>query len=301
MQNLVSICVASHNQGHLLTDALISALKQDYENIEVIVLDDASTDNTKDLAIFSTPKVKYFRSEEPSGTGHAFNKAISYSKGEIIYLLCSDDLILDSRVISDVVKIFEEDKTVGHVSRFYHQFVGNDKRPCRAWRGKNILELANNPSGMAFRREAIGHCKLENKMFTEVSALVSCVLKNGWGYKILEYDTIGVRVHNSISQNKSYYLKRWVSSPIENWKKVGGYSLLQDYTSLIQIKNNFKLSAVIKECYNFVKYRPINIIIPGFWFFAFVAIFTPRCILRKLPHLYRITIGRWTTKEVKRP
>lgn len=305
MQPLVSICIACHNQAHLIGEAIVSILKQDYKNIEVIVLDDASTDDLKTSWIFCMPQVKYFRSDEPSGTGGAFNKAMEKATGKYIYLLCSDDIITDTHVISDTVNIFEDKPLVGHVSRWYHQFVDGDRSPVRAWRTDDVVEQANNPSGMAFRKTALanplgGDFKLTNKMFAEVSFLVNDVLNQGWKWDILKYDTISVRVHASISQNKEYYLKRWVSSPIENWLEVGGKNLLKDYTSFIQIKNNYKTSAVLKEIYNFIRLRPLNLLAIGFWFYAIVSLLTPRRVLRKLPHIYRKTLGRWTTREVKR-
>ncbi|RTK93065.1 glycosyltransferase family 2 protein [Candidatus Saccharibacteria bacterium] len=301
----VSICIAVHNQAHLLSDAVISALKQDHKNIEVIVLDDASTDNPRSLAIFSFPQVKYFKSDKPSGTGGAFNLAISYATGDIIYLLCSDDIITDNRVISDVVEIFKSNKNIGHVSRYYHQFVHGDRSPVRAWRCDDVIELANNPSGMAFRREAIFGgkcwCELSNKMFVEVSSMVSCVLSKGWSYEIMRWDTIAVRIHKSISRSKDYYLKRWKTSPIEEWTKVGGSALQNDFTSLIQIKNYFTTDAVLKEIWNFIKLKPVNLINPCFLFFAFISVITPRPILKIIPEIYRASWGKWTTREVKRP
>ena len=302
---LVSVCIPCFNQGMFLKDSVISCLMQIYKNIEVIILDDASTDETPNYKVVHfegrvDDRVKYFRSEEPSGTGGSFNKAISYATGDIIVLLCADDRFLDKRVINDIVDLFVNVPTMGHISRYYHQFIDGDLRPVRAWRCDDVIELANNPSGLAFRREAIQGKHLTNKMFVEVSTLVDEVVKE-WAYDILRYDTVGVRIHNSISQSKDYYLKMWKSSPVEEWAKVGGSKLLTDFTSLIQIKNNFRTSAVLKECWNFIRLRPLNMLNPGFWFFSFVAIFTPRSILRTLPDLYRRTIGRWTTGERKRP
>jgi glycosyltransferase involved in cell wall biosynthesis len=297
----VSICIACHNQGHLLTEAVESCLSQDYSNeLEIIVLDDCSSDGTSDLPILKNKNVKLYRSNIPSGTGGAFNKAIDKATGDVVVLLCSDDVFTHKSVVSDIANEFMSNYRLVHVSRYYHQFIGNDRRPVRAWRTNNIMELANNPSGLAFRRRYINGCQMSNKMFVEASTLVSCAILKG-DYSILKYDTVAVRIHQSISQSKDYYLKRWTSSPVEEWFKIGGSELLKDHTSLIQIKNNFKTTAVVNECINFIKYRPLNIITPSFWFFAFVAVFTPRFILRAIPDIYRRTIGRLTTREVERP
>jgi len=304
MQPLVSVCIPCFNQSQFAIDAITTSLLQTYQNVEVIFLDDASTDETpkyKNLTWYGEkePKFKYYRSETPSGTGGSFNKAISYAKGEIIILLCADDYFLDRNVIQDIVDLFNHVPSLGHISRYYHQFIDGDKRPVRAWRGDDVMELANNPSGLAFRREAIYGKELTNRMFVEVSSLVSEVCLE-WGYDILRYDTVAVRIHQSISRSKDYYLKRWTSSPVEEWSKVGGYALLKDYTSILQIKNYFTMEAVLKEVWNFIRLRPLNLINPAFIFFALLAILTPRRILRNIPDIYRKTWGRWTTREVKR-
>lgn len=295
---LVSVCIPCHNQGVFLARAIKSVKKQFYRNIEIIVLNDASTDKTCEYR--KMEGIRYFETKNPSGTGGCFNNAISKARGEIIVLLCADDLFTHRKVIQDIVERFTHIPSLGHLSRYYYQFIDGKKYPVRAWRGDDVIELANNPSGLAFRREAIKGKKLTNKMFVEVSTLVDEVIKE-WAYDILRYDTVAVRIHNSISQSKDYYLKMWKSSPVEEWKKVGGHELLRDYTSLIQIKNNFRVSAVYQEICNFIKYRPINILAPGFWFYATISLITPRFILRKLPNLYRKTWGRWTTREIKRP
>lgn len=311
MSPKVSICIACHNQAHLLGEAIASCLIQDFEDFEIVILDDASTDNTADVGISPSRMLKYFRSNEPSGTGGAFNKAISYATGKYIVLLCADDVFTDPRVISDIVNIFENDRFIGHVSRYYHQFVDGDRHPVRAWRCKDVIELANNPSGLAFRMHTINNqmaCGkrriehfLSNKMFVEASTFVADMIGNGWKYKILEWDTVAVRVHQSIARSPEYYRKMWKTSPVEEWSKVGGKSLQNDFTSLIQISNYFEKSAVIKECGNFIRLNPLVLVNLAFWFYAIISIFTPKKILIKLPDLYRRTWGRWTTREVKRP
>lgn len=275
---LVSICVANYKQDKFLPELMDSIAIQDYPYIETCVYYD----------------------KEGVGSGEAFNRAIAMAKGEIIVLMCADDVFTCKEVISDIVEAVNNYKSVGCVFRCYHQFIDGDRRPVRAWRSCSFIELANNPSGLAFRKEALAGKKLTNRMFVEAPALVADVLKD-WGFGFLEYDTVAVRVHNSTARNKEYYLKRWTSSPVEEWVKLGGTSILNDFTSLIQIKNYFTMEGVLKECWNFIRLKPINAINPAFWFFSLIAILTPRFILIHVPHLYRITVGRWTTKVLCRP
>ena len=273
----VSVCIANYKQDQFLQEAIESSKMQTVAH---------------DIVIYND--------QDGVGSGEAFNRAIDASTGDIVILLCADDKFIDRNVIADILKAFE-DMAVGHVSRYYYQFIDGKNYPVRAWRGKDVIELANNPSGLAFRRKALTGNRLTNKMFVEAPTLVADVLAAGWDYKILPYDTVAVRIHNSTARSKDYYLKNWVTSPVEEWAKIGGRKLLTDYTSLIQIKNYFTTSAVLKECWNFIRLRPLNLINPGFWFFSMIALLAPRSVLYHIPDFYRRTWGQFFTSRVERP
>jgi glycosyltransferase involved in cell wall biosynthesis len=296
-----SVVIATYNMGHVIVDTLISCLKQDYQNLEIVVYDDCSTDGTKEI-VSGHIHVKYFCGENNLGVGGAFNAAIQKATGDVVILMCADDLFCNHSVVSDICEVFRKHPTVGHVSRWYHQFVGNDPTPVRAWRTLDPIIQANNPSGLAFRKEALKTARCSNKMFIETSALVSEVLwiKEGWDYRILKYDTIAARIHQNTSSTPGYWLKRRVSSPIVDWVSIGGSEMLMDYTSFIQIKTGYKMSAVLEEIWNFIRLRPLSLLNPSFWFYALVATITPRQMLRKLPILYRNLIGKRITGQVLR-
>lgn len=275
----VSVCIANYKQDKFLREAIDSINMQTYKNLEIVI----------------------FHDDEGVGSGEAFNRAIAEAKGDIIILLCADDVFTNENVIDDIVKVFETSLEVVHVSRWYHQFVDGDRSPVRAWRGNNVIELANNPSGLAFRRALMP--RLSNKMFVEapeaVWRITSGYLANIFhSYSILKYDTVAVRVHKSTARSKEYYRKMWNSSPVLEWAKLGWIS--NDFTSLIQIKNYFSTKAMLEESWNFVKVNPNNLLNPALWFFTLVALVTPRFILLIVPDIYRATWGIWTTKECKR-
>lgn len=301
----VSIVIATYNMAHMIRETLCSCVEQKYN--EIIVYDDCSTDGTKDLFTkhmdFSHRNIKYYRGEKNVGVGNAFNAGIEKATGDIVVLLCADDLFCNDKVISDIVKCFEVDPQIFHVSRYYHQFIDGDRRPVRAWRSNNPFVLANNPSGLAFRRSAIEGCKCTSRMFVETTSLLNeaCGKNLEGRIAILKYDAIAARVHKSTSTQSGYWLKHRVSSPVMDQVTLGAKEMATDFASLIQIKNGFKVSAVWEEICNFVKIKPINLLNPMLWIFGMIALLTPRVVLRKIPGLYRCTWGRWTTKELKRP
>lgn len=87
----VSIVIPCYNQGHFLSDAIESALNQTYPDIEVIVVDDGSTDDTKIVAN-KYPQVRYIYQNNKHLSG-ARNTGIKSSKGKWIVTLDSDDKI----------------------------------------------------------------------------------------------------------------------------------------------------------------------------------------------------------------
>lgn len=93
----VSIIIPSYNCGPYLEDAVASALNQTYDNFEIVVVNDGSTDNTEDVIkrfIKENPeKIKYFY-QDNKGLPVARNKAIKESQGEYIALLDADDELM---------------------------------------------------------------------------------------------------------------------------------------------------------------------------------------------------------------
>jgi hypothetical protein len=92
MSNLVSIVIPAYNRADLLPQAIESALNQTYRNIEVIVVDDGSTDETSDVCQKYGAKVRCIRKEN-GGTASALNVGVKNMRGEWFKWLSSDDYL----------------------------------------------------------------------------------------------------------------------------------------------------------------------------------------------------------------
>lgn len=105
---LVSICIPTYNRANIITKAIDSALSQTYKNIEVIVVDNASTDNTEEIvSSYSDPRLSYVRNSENLGLFGNFNRCIELYKGEYLHILHSDDFI-DPDFTEKCVGFFKE-------------------------------------------------------------------------------------------------------------------------------------------------------------------------------------------------
>lgn len=87
---LVSVIIPTYNRETLVCRAIQSVLNQSYQNFEIIVVDDGSSDNTAEIVKNYIPKTKYIY-QENAGASAARNKGIDLAKGEWIAFLDSDD------------------------------------------------------------------------------------------------------------------------------------------------------------------------------------------------------------------
>ncbi len=91
-QPLVSVIIPTYNYGSFISESIKSVINQTHDNIEIIVVDDGSTDNTKSVIEEFGRKVKYVF-QENSGPSAARNTGIALSHGEYILFLDADDLL----------------------------------------------------------------------------------------------------------------------------------------------------------------------------------------------------------------
>jgi glycosyltransferase involved in cell wall biosynthesis len=103
----VSIITATYNSSATLKDTLQSVEQQSYPDIQHVIIDGESNDNTLEL-VKEFDHIDAVLSEPDNGIYDAMNKGINLVKGDIIGILNSDDFYPDNFVIADVVKHFEQ-------------------------------------------------------------------------------------------------------------------------------------------------------------------------------------------------
>lgn len=94
MNDLVSIIMPSYNTARFIAETISSVLAQTYENWELIIVDDCSTDNTDEVVgeLLSDTRIRYIKNEHNSGAAVTRNRALREAKGKWIAFLDSDDL-----------------------------------------------------------------------------------------------------------------------------------------------------------------------------------------------------------------
>lgn len=106
---LVSIICLCYNHEQYVEESILSALNQDYENIEIIAVDDASTDGSRniiDQLCEQHASIKKLYLDQNVGNTKAFNHGLGLARGEFLIDLATDDVLLPNRV-SEGIKTFE--------------------------------------------------------------------------------------------------------------------------------------------------------------------------------------------------
>lgn len=130
MKNLVSVIIPTYNRANKIVLAIKSALRQSYSNLEIIIVDDNSADNTESIVTEyqnNHSNVRYIKNEINLGASLARNKGISFAKGEFVAFLDSDDEWLDNKIEEQVKMFLAGDANLGVVYTGFEYVRGSRK------------------------------------------------------------------------------------------------------------------------------------------------------------------------------
>ncbi|MEE8380892.1 MAG: glycosyltransferase [Thermodesulfobacteriota bacterium] len=139
----VSVIIPTYNRAHVLREAIDSVLSQKYSDLELLVVDDGSTDHTKEVVSSYTSKLNYIY-QEHKGVSAARNRGIKHTKGDYLAFLDSDDLWLPDKLSTQMR--FMEDHPEIHICYTEERWI---RRGVRV----NPMKKHRKYSGMIFE-----HC-----------------------------------------------------------------------------------------------------------------------------------------------
>ncbi|MEX6383166.1 glycosyltransferase family 2 protein [Providencia hangzhouensis] len=129
----VSIITATYNSSNTIIDTLKSLENQSYLDIEYIIIDGASKDNTLDIIKKHSTKVSKIISEPDKGIYDALNKGIENSTGDIIGFLHSDDIFAYPNAIEDLVSILINEQSQAIYADLEYVSKENTSNVVRRW------------------------------------------------------------------------------------------------------------------------------------------------------------------------
>lgn len=150
MSELISVIIPTYNRGNVIADAINTVLGQTYQNFEIIIVDDGSTDNTSEVVqSFGDFRIKYIYRENSGRPSIARNIGIKNATGEYIAFLDSDDLWHPEK-LEKQASVLENNKDVGLVTNrsLYKLFDGQEikiKRNLAKNQKENIIYILSSP------------------------------------------------------------------------------------------------------------------------------------------------------------
>lgn len=116
---MISVIIPTYNRSTMLRQAIESVEKQAYKDVEIIVLDDNSTDNTEQTVRAlqqSHRNIKYIKNDINQGPGANRNKGFCFADGDYIVFMDDDDYYTNDSFFSNAINIFSQEENVACVS-----------------------------------------------------------------------------------------------------------------------------------------------------------------------------------------
>ena len=129
MQPLVSVIIPVYNGEKYLKDALMSVQNQDYQNIEIIVVNDGSTDHTQNVIDQFKDQVTCIK-QRNRGLGFSLNRAIKLAKGQYLTFLDADDLWDRKKISSQMIVLNKKEDPLifSHIQQFISSDLNDDQK-----------------------------------------------------------------------------------------------------------------------------------------------------------------------------
>ena len=181
--SLISVIIPCFNDGNYLHEAIESVLAQSYKNVEIIVIDDGSTDNTK-LVVQKFPQIKYIY-QANQGVSSARNAGIFHSGGDYICFLDADDWLLPQALETNI-RVIEGNNECAFVSGGYISV--HMHYPYRAYVPPERLNIEERYT-ITDPKIAIAKDHYQNFLKSNYIGMHAAVLYRRWVFDEFKFDT----------------------------------------------------------------------------------------------------------------
>ena len=310
----ISICLPSYNGADCIGETIDGLRAQSFRDFELIVCDDASTDDTVEVVSqYDDPRVTVSENEKNVGYAHNLERCRLLAKNDIVVLMGQDDIV-SPNMLQRIHDAFANNSTVGCLTRAYYWFHGTHERAVRAKppvdpNGDVILTLLDAPrdqvyrafssmdqlSGLAMRRKWITQ-PVHPHIFTAHIHPMAAIWKDH-DLMCLHDNTIAVRIEHSQARHLYNPSPMWTWAYMFETRFPGpeyaefranciqGF-VARNYVGLVQIRNFGAYPWLLREIAHLVRYRPLNLLHPAFWFFSLGCMVMPPATLVRLVDAY---------------
>lgn len=251
----ISIITSTYNSGKTVKDTLESILNQSYKDIELLIIDGKSKDNTleiiKQYEKLFQGKLHYI-SEPDKGIYDAMNKGIRMATGDVVGILNSDDLFTSNNVIQKIAEAFEQDSKLDAVYGDVHFVNPNNLDKCvRYYSSKifkrNLMKLGFMPAHPSFytRRECFnkyGLYKTDYKVAADFEFLLRVIYKEKINIQYLPIDMVTMRTGGASTSGIESH-KRIMKEHLQAFRENGIYTNI----IFLSLRYFYKVFEIIKS------------------------------------------------------
>ena len=245
----ITIITISYNSAATLEKTILSVAGQSYKNIEYIIIDGNSNDNTLAIIKNHEDKISKWISESDKGLYDAMNKGLAMATGDIIGMLNSDDTFYDSNVVEAIAKFHIDnriDASVGNIMQ--HNENGKTVRiySSKYWNPEKLKIGFMPPHPSIFLKaslfEKYGNYELDFKIGADYELIVRFFLKNNITWLYSGITTTAMLVGGLSSSGRSSY--KLITKEIQKALTMNGISF-----SPFKIKHRFfwKIIGFVKK------------------------------------------------------
>jgi glycosyltransferase len=181
----ISIITATYNSAKTLADTMRSVMEQDYPNVEHLIIDGASKDDT--LAIARSYKhVAKIVSEKDKGIYDAMNKGLTHATGDVVGILNSDDVYMHNHILSKVMSAFNDPSTDVVYGDLQYVSASNLNKITRTWKAGTFTKkkfyygwMPPHPAFFVRRKvyETVGNFNLALRSAADYEFMLRVLLK----------------------------------------------------------------------------------------------------------------------------
>lgn len=220
---LISVIIPVYNKQNYLEDCIVSVSSQEYENLEIIIINDGSVDNSEEIIkkwIEKDSRIRYF-SHSNKGVADTRNRGISIARGEYIFLLDADDL-LEKKAISKLINYIKYSDADIVIGNYYEK---NNEKLIKKSHYKTML--------------------IENYQLNKIETKVNLFMINGRsmamaGNKLYKTEFIKKHkiqfINNVIAEDRLFNLICYLHNPL--------IQIASDYTYIYNVYNESRSKTV---------------------------------------------------------
>jgi glycosyltransferase involved in cell wall biosynthesis len=199
----ITVTTITYNSAATVEQTILSVIHQTYTDIEYLIIDGGSTDDTLSIAAKYKDKISKIVSEKDKGLYDALNKGIDFATGDVIAFLHSDDIYIDNFVLQKYAELFKKSNCDAIYSDLYYVNRDNLDAVVRKWKSGNYEDgmflngwMPPHPTFFVKREiyKAYGKFNLDFKTAADYELMLRFIHKHKIRLQYLPEFTIKMRV-----------------------------------------------------------------------------------------------------------